>query len=153
MMPYSTPLVRIAAAMLLSLVLNRAVSPSPLRYELVFVDAGVEAHDQLLAELRGQGESHRHLQVYVLDAQRDGIEQISEVLAGYRELDAVHLVAHGTAGATQLGNTTLRVDTLSRYAHALASWQDALARKADLLFYSCQLAGSEPGQGFGARIV
>ena len=67
--------------------------------ELVFVDAGVDDLETLLDDLLGRG-----VDVRVLDAERDGVEQIGEILAAYdRDLDAVHLVSHGSDEGVQLG--------------------------------------------------
>ncbi len=48
----------------------------------------------------------------VLDSDRDGVQQISEALAGRSGVDAVHILSHGELGAVQLGSTTLDFDSL-----------------------------------------
>ena len=116
------------------------------RRELVFVDTGVEGYEQLVEDLRASSSDDRSLEVVLLDSERDGIEQISEFLADYERLDAVHIVSHGSEGAVQLGDAWLSGDTLASYEGALASWADALSEEADLLFYGCDLAGGVSGQ-------
>ena len=112
----------------------------------MFVDTSVEDHEQLLADLLAQGDGERHVEVHMLDGQRDGIEQISAVLAGYQDVDAVHVVSHGTDAAVQLGNTWFGLNNLDTYTGALTGWKSALASDADVLFYGCNLAASAQGQ-------
>ena len=114
--------------------------------ELVVVDESVADYEQLVADLSTDRDDGRSFEVIVLDSHRDGIEQTSEILAGYETLDAVHIVSHGTSGAVKLGDTWLRSDNVTVYAGQIAGWGDALADEADLLFYSCDLAGNEQGQ-------
>ncbi|MHC4992674.1 MAG: DUF4347 domain-containing protein, partial [Planctomycetota bacterium] len=118
------------------------------RRELVLVDAGVEDHQDLLADLRSADSHGRQLEVVLLDGERDGIAQISEILEGREDLDAVHFVSHGTEGAVQLGTTWLTRESIDSHQSAIASWGDALSDKADLLFYGCDLAGGESGAAF-----
>jgi len=118
------------------------------RRELVFVDTGVEGYQALLADLQSADSRARQLEVVLLDGERDGIQQISEILEGREDLDAIHIVSHGTEGAVQLGSTWLTGENLDAYRSAIAGWGDALSEKADLLFYGCDLAGGESGTAF-----
>ncbi|MCP4036363.1 MAG: DUF4347 domain-containing protein, partial [bacterium] len=118
------------------------------RTELVFVDTGVEGYEALVDDLRSSSTEGRSLEVFLLDAERDGIEQISDTLSDYQGVDAVHIVSHGTEGAVQLGDAWLSGDTLSHYESDLQGWADALSKDADLLFYGCELAGGESGGAF-----
>ena len=76
----------------------------------------------------------------------DGIEQISQALAKHDDLDAVHIVTHGTDGAVKLGNSWLSLKNVGGYASDLIGWRDALAIEADLLFYGCNLASTADGR-------
>ncbi|MCP3983242.1 MAG: DUF4347 domain-containing protein, partial [bacterium] len=117
------------------------------RHELVFVDAGVEDQAELLADLRAGSGDNARFDVYVLDDTRDGLTQINEVLAGYDgDLDAVHVVSHGTDAGVQLGATWLTSDSLSERANDVLGWRDAFSKEADLLFYGCDLADSTEGR-------
>ncbi|MCP5059627.1 MAG: BspA family leucine-rich repeat surface protein, partial [bacterium] len=123
------------------------------RKELVFVDTGVEGYETLVDDLRSATPEGRTLEVVLLDAEQDGIAQISETLTDYQGLDAIHIVSHGTEGAVQLGDGWLSGDTLSSYEGALAGWADALSEDADLLFYGCDLAGGEVGEALVGSIA
>ncbi len=114
--------------------------------EVVFVDAGVEDSETLLAGLRGDGQDSTQWLIVELSADEDGIEQITETLAGLSGVDAVHIISHGDGQGIQLGDTRLDVDTAGGYAGDIASWADALDTDADLLIYGCDLAGTSDGR-------
>ena len=103
-------------------------------------------YDRLLADLVSQNDAQHHVEVYVLDGKRDGIEQISEVLADYSGLDAVHIISHGNDGAIDLGGSTLDSASLQASAGLIETWGEALGAEADLLIYGCNLAATEAGQ-------
>ena len=66
--------------------------------QLVFVDSGVDDYQSLLEGLvlpQALGASANELQVVVLDAERDGVDQITQVLNGQTGVDAIYLLAHG----------------------------------------------------------
>ena len=74
------------------------VDPPAGRREIVFVDSAVEDYQTLLDGIDTSA------QVVMLDADRDGVEQIAEVLAQFNDVDAVHIIAHGDAARLELGN-------------------------------------------------
>ena len=113
--------------------------------ELVFLDTSVEDYQTLLNDLWAADDPGRDIEVILLSNSRDGIDQISETLAGRSDIDSVHFVTHGTDRAVKLGATWLTNDNLAGYVGEMARWGDALAIDADLLFYGCNLAGSDAG--------
>ena len=125
-----------------------AESVSATSREIAFVDTGVEGWEQLVAGLRSASAEGRSLEVVLLDAERDGVTQIGETLAGYAHLDAVHVLSHGSDAGVRLGNTWLSADNLDAYRDLVAGWGDALSSGADLLFYGCELGASAAGQAF-----
>ncbi|NQZ66907.1 MAG: DUF4347 domain-containing protein, partial [Lentisphaeria bacterium] len=84
----------------------------------------------------------------ILDGDRDGVQQIAEILANYSDLDAVHIFSHGQAGSISLGNTTLSTENYFLYDSELESWGNALSEDGDILFYGCDVAGNEAGVNF-----
>lgn len=112
------------------------------RTQLVFVDLSVEGYENLLAGITPEAE------VFLLDPNRDGVEQISEVLEERTEISAIHIVSHGEAGTVQLGATNLSLDTLGNYESSLQQWKNALTSEADLLFYGCNVAEGTVGVEF-----
>ncbi|MFV1973757.1 MAG: DUF4347 domain-containing protein, partial [Thiohalobacterales bacterium] len=109
---------------------------------LVFIDAAVPDYEKLIQGLPGDTE------VIVLEAGRDGVEQISEALADRENLTSISIVSHGDDGLLHLGNTLLSADNLDQYAEQLTAWGDALTEQADILIYGCDVANGESGQSF-----
>lgn len=125
----------------------------PSRFELVFIDAAVPDHAHLVAEIEAQNDGWRHIEVVVLDPQRDGIAQMSEVLARRVQLDAVHFVSHGADGKLQLGATLFDAAVLADREATVAGWGASLKAGGDLIFYGCDLAATAHGEAFLARIA
>jgi len=115
--------------------------------EVVFVDGGVEGYDELVDELLAGRSDAGAVDVVVLDPRRDGLAQIGEVLAAYdHELDAVHVVSHGSHRGIQLGDTWLTRESLAARGGSVSEWGRAFGQEADLLLYGCNLAGSADGR-------
>ncbi len=115
------------------------------RFELVIVDPRVANYQQLLRDM-ARIDPSRRLEVVVLRSDRDGVQHVTDVLARYQQLDAVHLISHGAANGIAIGNTWLSSLTIGSYRQQFQEWRLALAAHADLLFYGCNLAQSESGQ-------
>ncbi|MDA0282855.1 MAG: DUF4347 domain-containing protein [Planctomycetota bacterium] len=114
--------------------------------EVVFIDESAADFEQLVADLQSQRDAGRAVDIFVLDSQQDGVDQIAETLERYSDLDAVHIVSHGTDGAVKLGGTWLRIGSLDGYAGTIAGWGDAIGTDGDLLFYGCDLASNSRGE-------
>jgi len=122
------------------------------RSEIVFIDSRTPDHAQLVADLRSGEQSGREFEVVVLEPDRDGILQISEALSGRSDLDAVHIVSHGSDDSLLLGNAVLAADSLDVYSNAVFGWGESLADGADLLIYGCDLASGQDGRTLAARL-
>ncbi|MBD2313244.1 DUF4347 domain-containing protein [Desertifilum sp. FACHB-1129] len=109
---------------------------------IVFIDAAVSDVAHLVSGVAPGAE------VVVLDAQQDGVAQISQVLAGRTHVSSVHIVSFGQPGSLQLGNTLLDGTSLNAYQSAIASWKNALMTGADILLYGCDVAAGTVGLNF-----
>ncbi|MCP4390693.1 MAG: DUF4347 domain-containing protein, partial [Gammaproteobacteria bacterium] len=127
---------------------DSSTTAQPQRTELVLVDTATDNYQQLVDDLLNQADDSRHLEVVLLDSERNGIDQISETLLAYQDLDAVHLISHGSDGAVNIGNTTLNAETLDHNSIEIGAWSEAFSNQGDLLIYGCNLAASEAGQSF-----
>ena len=107
---------------------------------LVVLDAGVAGRPLLLSGLPASAD------VLVLSPERDGVEQVTEALRGRTSLSSLHLVAHGSPGALQLGNARLDLGALGRYADPLRTWSQVL-EGGDVLVYGCRV-----GEGVAGRL-
>ena len=125
-----------------------SVEPASNRREMVFVDTGVEDYQTLIAGLDPSAE------VVLLDATRDGIEQIAEALAGRSDIDAIHIVSHGDQAELQLGTGRLTLYSMNgEYADELATIGQALTEKGDILIYGCNFGEGTLGQDAAARLA
>ncbi|MCU0516947.1 MAG: DUF4347 domain-containing protein [Oscillatoria sp. Prado101] len=128
---------------------------------LVFIDSAVEDKESLIAGVA------TGFEVIVLDPASDGIEQISDVLARYAEINTVHIVCHGAPGLLQLGSTRLTPDNLDIYAPEFAAWKIGKLETWDepfffkflfpsdspaIFIYGCEVAVGEIGQAFVRKL-
>src|SRR4028118_106144 len=111
---------------------DRTPNPST----IVFIDAAVADYQNLLEGVKSGVEA------IIIDAHRDGVEQISEVLANRTNIDSIHLVSHGEPESLQLGKTRLSVDNLETYSQQLQQWRRALTTDAEILIYGCNVAAA-----------
>jgi hypothetical protein len=106
----------------------------------VFVESALSDDPQLLSGLRPG------MEVHVLDRHADGLAQMARVLAGRRQLDAVHLFSHGAPGRLELGSLSLGADELVARHEALAQIGAALKPGGDWLLYGCEVAQGAAGR-------
>ncbi|MGK7957965.1 MAG: DUF4347 domain-containing protein, partial [Crocosphaera sp.] len=116
-------------------------------HELIFIDQRVNDYQSLVNQIT-LTHSQAQLGVIYLDATQDGIEQISQRLAQYQTVSAVHIISHGNEGTIDLGNVTLDNDTLINYSGHLQNWGNHLSTDADILFYGCHVASGVEGTQF-----
>ncbi len=102
--------------------------------------------DQSIADGFAPIELHHHTKVVYLKPNLHGIKQITTLLTQYHNLDAIHLVTHGSPGRLILGNETLNLASLAVMSEELAAWGEALGVNGDLLIYGCSVGASQPGQ-------
>lgn len=113
---------------------------------LVVIDAAVPDADQLVQGAAASAE------IVVLDGDRDGVEQITEILKQRLGLASLHLVSHGAPGCLVLGNRELNLSSLEIDRPLLQSWRSALLPDAAILLYGCQVAAGDAGAEFVERL-
>jgi hypothetical protein len=94
---------------------------------IVFIDPNVTDYQNLLTDIKTS-------EAIVLDSNRDGIEQITEILAQRSHISNIHIVSHAQEANIFLGTTNLNANTLNTYANNLNDWSKALTSEADILF-------------------
>lgn len=108
---------------------------------IAFIDTRVADYQTLIAGLPAG------IEVILIDG-GDGLQAMAAALAGRSNLDAIHVFSHGSAGALQLGDTTLSSANLDTYAPLLAQIGQHLTPQGDLLLYGCNVGAGETGQAF-----
>ena len=126
--------------------------------QIVFVDPAVQDYERLYASIFADdhygadpdtaASGTDDILVVILDAHSDGIEQITETLAGHTNVAGIHILSHGRSGGLQLGSTVLSNDNLDEYKQQLSSWHGALDSEADILLYGCNVASGAWGVEF-----
>jgi hypothetical protein len=127
--------------------LNNQVSGSA----IAFIDTQVENYQSLIAGVTPGTE------VVVLDANRDAIDQITDILRDRTNIDSIHIVSHGAPGSLQLGDGSLSLDDIECDRHSLQQWfspQTDSTRKnrPNILLYGCCVAAGETGKTFVKRL-
>ncbi len=107
---------------------------------LIILDANVDSRHQLLASLQSSEI------VRVLDPDRDGISQITDLLRqchqeGFRV--SLHLVGHGSPGCMTLGSADLSLEALDCYR---SDWQIWAKSIETIALYGCQVAAGDAGE-------
>ena len=123
------------------------------RHEIVFVDAAVPDAQTLIDAVLAARAPGAQIEIVHIGAGADGLKQITDVLAGERDLSAVHIISHGSSGQLQLGNGIVDAQTLRNQAEALAAWRASLTADADILLYGCDVAAGADGQPFIALLA
>ena len=118
--------------------------------ELIIIDTSVEEYDSLIAGLDEL--DRRRFDVALIDSSRDGLAQLDEILSDRQDLDAVHLITHGSDGRIQIGDGSIDRTTLETNADVIADWAAAFSEHGDFLIYGCNLAATVEGETFVATL-
>ncbi len=109
---------------------------------ILFIDSGVADYQSLINGVKPGTE------IVLLDADQDGIMQITAKLNQRCDIGSVHILSHGHPAAIVAGNATLNPTTINAYLPALQSWRAALAKTAEIFLYGCQVAKDVAGKQF-----
>jgi hypothetical protein len=109
---------------------------------VILIDSRVTGYQTLIDRLATAGE------VFIIDAESDGVAQIAAKLQGRSDIGALHIISHGSQGALYLGSTVLNGGNLSMYALHLGNIGRALTQSGDVLLYGCNVAQGDVGVPF-----
>ncbi len=85
-------------------------------------------------------------QVVYIEAGQNGSTQLIKLLADYSDLDAIHIISHGSSGSLQLGNSLFDLNQLT--PELFSALNQASKSGADLLLFGCDLAATAEGEHF-----
>ncbi len=114
--------------------------------ELVFVDTSAPDYQQLLDDLLEHAGPERTFEITTIDSSSNGIDSISETLMGFRNIDAVHIISHGSEGELTVGATTVDLSYLQAHGEQIGLWSEAFSADGDILIYGCDLGSSDSGK-------
>lgn len=126
--------------------MSTPLSNAPLS-QLIVIDQAVSDYGVLIEQLP------ENIPYLLIDAKRDGIEQLSAALTGITNLSAIHIISHGASGSLQLGSTRLDSGNLPDYALSLERIGQSLAAEGDLLLYGCNVGEGVVGETFIQRLA
>ncbi|MDJ0633034.1 MAG: DUF4347 domain-containing protein [Xenococcaceae cyanobacterium MO_188.B29] len=103
------------------------------RRSIAFVDAEVVKNQNFIANLNLETE------LILIDSNRDGIKQITEILAERRNINSLQIIttAQGNEGSINLGLTQLNIHTIEAYIDDLQQWKNALSATPEIMLYGC----------------
>ncbi|MEG3845050.1 DUF4347 domain-containing protein, partial [Microcoleus sp. herbarium14] len=81
-----------------------------------------------------------------------GIEQITNALANQKDIEAVHILSHGSEGSLKLGSDVLNGNDIENFNTQLKQWGNALTENGDILLYGCDVAAGDTGKNFVKRL-
>jgi len=116
------------------------------RRELIIIDPATPDFQILVTDLINNADDGRQFEIAILDADTDGVVQLNALFTEYSDLDAVHLISHGSDGRIGLGAGDFSLDDLLTSAQDVQAWGDAFTEDGDLLIYGCNLAAGADGQ-------
>lgn len=112
--------------------------------QIIFIDANVSDYQALIKGVVSGNE------VIVLDANKDGVDQIASILQQRSQegilYDAIHIVSHGSEGQLSLGSGVLSIASMqNQYANDLGIIGKSLTQNGDILIYGCDFAEGVDG--------
>ncbi|MCP4626347.1 MAG: DUF4347 domain-containing protein, partial [bacterium] len=81
--------------------------------QVVFIDGSIGNYQALLTDLAvDTGAEDPDLVIHLLDADKDGLAQITDYLGRHeQDIAGIHILSHGSAGGLQLGSSSLNGST------------------------------------------
>ena len=90
--------------------------------------------------------------LFLLSADGDGIDQITQNLSGLTNIDSLQIISQGSEGSLSLGSIVLNSANLSSYTLKLQQWGQSLTATADILLYGSNVAQGSAGKTFVQQI-
>ncbi|BDA75224.1 hypothetical protein CAL7716_093900 [Calothrix sp. PCC 7716] len=98
---------------------------------LVFIDSKVQNYQSLISGIKAGAKA------FILHPEFDGVEQITQTLSQFPNVESVHIISHGAPGTLYLGSTELSLDTLGGHTKKIKKWFNSAST---LLIYGCNVA-------------
>ena len=110
--------------------------------QIVFIDSAVEDIETLINSFDDNAEVH------IIQSDQDGFVEIQKILSDESDVDALHIIGHGSVGQIAFGTAVLNSDTLDAYEDTLKAIGLSLSEQGDILFYGCNVATDQNGEVF-----
>ncbi|MCW8331524.1 Ig-like domain-containing protein, partial [Photobacterium sp. SDRW27] len=116
-----------------------SVAPAQVN-ELIIIDAAVPDKHLFYKNLKQNAE------IKEIASEKDGLEQLTQILYQYQNLDVLHVVSHADDGIIYLGNSQVTEQFLKQKTDTFPSLNYALKEGADVLLYGCNLGAGKAGE-------
>ena len=103
---------------------------------ILFIDSHVNNYQHLISGIE-------NTEIVILESDRDGIEDITNVLKQTGDIDSVQIISPGNSKYLQIGGTDLSLDNLDNYQSHLQEWSKYLDEDADILLFGCQVGSNQ----------
>ncbi|MEG4068354.1 DUF4347 domain-containing protein, partial [Microcoleus sp. Pol11C2] len=113
--------------------------------QIIFVDSSVQDYQNLIQGIDPA-------QIVIFNENSSAIDQITNALTDKKDIEAVHIVSHGSEGSLKLGADVLNENNLETFSNQLKQWGNALTANGDILLYGCDVAAGEVGENFVKRL-
>ncbi len=110
--------------------------------QFVFIDSAVDDIEVLIESFDNNTEVH------IIQSEQDGFTEIENILSNESDIDALHIIGHGSVGQIAFGTAVLNSDTLDTYRDSLKTIGLSLTEQGDILFYGCNVAADLNGEVF-----
>ena len=114
----------------------------PTKKEFLFIDANVADKQTLIAGVAP------NVKVVELNDKSNVLDQMVAALKGQKNLDAIHIISHGSEGELDFSSGALNSSNLSSYTAQLKKIGSYLAKDGDILLYGCDVAKGADGNAF-----
>ena len=138
---------QLSSALTIATPLNIEATNNHIPTQLIFIDSSIENYQDLIADTQTSTLSDNAL-IVTLDSQSNPIQQITQILQQYKNLNAIHLITHGFSGGLKLGNERLERSTISSQKNQFNQWGKSLSAQGDILLYGCNVAKGRKGSDF-----
>ena len=105
--------------------------------QIIFIDSTVEDIETLINSF------DKNTEVHVIQSDQDGFVAMQNILSSQENIDAVHVIGHGSVGQIAFGTAVLNNDTLNAYENILQEIGTSLSENGDILFYGCNVAADQ----------
>ncbi|CAD5975737.1 Hemolysin-type calcium-binding region [Planktothrix tepida] len=113
-----------------------------MKKQIIFIDSAIDNYPSLI-----EG-ANKNAEIVILDPDKSGVEQITQALKSGSNIEALHIVSHGSPGHLQLGSDLLNGENIDSFNSLLQQWGKALTKTADILVYGCEVAAGKIGEKF-----
>ena len=114
--------------------------------EVFLIDPSVSDYETLVAGIPDNA------QIHILSSSAS-LEEIAGVLSSYQNLDAVHIISHGSNGSLFLSGEAVNSDSLELQQEVLQTIGQSLSEEGDILLYGCNVGSDGTGQAFVERLA